>query len=282
VNKQTLSYTNLKSKLNAFQTNPLKMIRTYATTKGLQPIRSTFKMDSAILDHIDLTDWTMDKVDSPTIDVILFHKNYGRFLKECLDSIYQQNVDTNIMLIDGGSTDNTFEVLKEYRRYIKVFRSNNDGDVRKSILLGIKKSSSNNVVFFATDNVMLPNFLSSAIESLSSGKILAYGDRVFIDDQSNFLYEDGKHPYSYKKLKQGNYIDFSSIVFNTKAIKRVVMFEDIHYLLDWLFLLQLGQNEDFVQYLAFPVIKYRLHSKQLSNRLKEHLEREAFLIRRWC
>lgn len=257
------------------------MIRTYAIIKGLLPIRSAFKMDSPILDCIDLIDWTMDKVDSPTIDVILFHKNYGRFLKECLDSIYQQDVDSNIMLIDGGSTDNTFEVLKEYR-YIKVFCTNNDDDVRKSILLGIKKSSSNNVIFFATDNVMLPNFLSSAMKSLSSGKILAYGDRIFIDDQSNFLYEDDKRPYSYKKLKQGNYVDFSSIVFNTKAIKKVVMFEDIHYLLDWLFLLQLGQNEDLVQYLGFPVIKYRLHSKQLSNRVKEYLEREALLIRRWC
>jgi len=281
VNKQTLGYTNLKSRLNAFQTNPLKMIRTYAIIKGLLPIRSAFKMDSPILDCIDLTDWTMDKVDSPTIDVILFHKNYGRFLKECLDSIYQQNVDSNIMLIDGGSTDNTFEVLKEYR-HVKVFRLNNKGDIRISILFGIKQASSNNVIFFATDNVMLPNFLGSAMESLNSGKILAYGDRIFIDDQSNFLCEDDKRPYSYKNLKQGNYIDFSSIVFNTKAIKKVVMFEDIHYSLDWLFLLQLGENEDLVQYLGFPVIKYRLHSKQLSSGVKEVLEREVLLIRRWC
>jgi len=52
----------------------------------------------------------------PKISVFTTCKNGGRFLRETLDSIFNQTFqDFEIVLVDGASTDNTLEILEEYK-----------------------------------------------------------------------------------------------------------------------------------------------------------------------
>ena len=53
----------------------------------------------------------------PKISVFTTCKNGGRFLRETLDSIFNQTFeDFEIVLVDGASTDNTIDILKEYEK----------------------------------------------------------------------------------------------------------------------------------------------------------------------
>jgi CMP-N-acetylneuraminic acid synthetase/GT2 family glycosyltransferase len=55
--------------------------------------------------------------------VIITAHNYGKYLKQCIDSALNQTYDDyEVIVIDDGSTDNTPEILKEYEGRVKIIK----------------------------------------------------------------------------------------------------------------------------------------------------------------
>ena len=65
------------------------------------------------------------------ISFIVTTYNYGNYLKECINSIiFQEEFDNNkIIVIDDGSTDNTYSILREYfnKKFFEYIRIDNSG-----------------------------------------------------------------------------------------------------------------------------------------------------------
>ena len=62
---------------------------------------------------------------NPNIDIIISNFNKGKYLKECLDSIFKQTYKYwKIYLVDDCSNDNSQEILNKYEKLdnIKIFR----------------------------------------------------------------------------------------------------------------------------------------------------------------
>lgn len=54
-------------------------------------------------------------IEKPKISVIMPSLNVKEYIKECVDSVLNQTLkDIEVIFIDGGSTDGTLEILKEY------------------------------------------------------------------------------------------------------------------------------------------------------------------------
>ena len=49
------------------------------------------------------------------VDVIVPCYNYGRFLRECVESVLSQPVDVRVLIIDDASTDDTPQVAANWR-----------------------------------------------------------------------------------------------------------------------------------------------------------------------
>lgn len=64
------------------------------------------------------------------ISIIVPVYNTEKYLRSCLDSLINQNIDKEIIIVDDGSTDNSLSIAKEYESkysFIKVFHQPNSG-----------------------------------------------------------------------------------------------------------------------------------------------------------
>lgn len=103
------------------------------------------------------------------VSVIIPTYNYGRFLKESLDSVLAQTLqDFEIIVVDDGSTDNTPEVLQSVSdARLRAIRISNSG-VSTARNIGLKEAHGDFVAFLDADDRWRPTKLATQIALLTS------------------------------------------------------------------------------------------------------------------
>ncbi|MCK7482651.1 MAG: glycosyltransferase [Candidatus Moduliflexus flocculans] len=95
--------------------------------------------------------------DLPKISIIIPMLNMGRYLRECLTTIKKQNYpNIELIIIDGGSTDNTHEILAQYDDMISIFVSEADRGQPDAVTKGLIRATGNIVHWHAADDIVLP------------------------------------------------------------------------------------------------------------------------------
>jgi glycosyltransferase involved in cell wall biosynthesis len=107
----------------------------------------------------------------PLVSIVITCHNYGRFLKEAIDScLHQSYQNIEIIVIDDGSTDNTSEVSKTYKNKIRYFYQNNRG-VAEARNNGVNKTKGHYVVFLDADDLLKPNYIKDCCEVINSNNV---------------------------------------------------------------------------------------------------------------
>ena len=106
---------------------------------------------------------------NPNIDIIISNFNKGKYLKECLDSIFKQTYKYwKIYLVDDCSNDNSQEILNKYEKLdnIKIFRLKKNQGPSYCRNLGIKESKSEFIAFMDSDDFWPENKLENQIKNM--------------------------------------------------------------------------------------------------------------------
>ena len=78
----------------------------------------------------------------PRISIVVPSFNQGRFLRQALDSILTQSyLEREIVVMDGGSTDQSLEIIKEYAGSLTYWRSQRDAGQAAAINEGLRHCS---------------------------------------------------------------------------------------------------------------------------------------------
>ena len=97
-----------------------------------------------------------------TIDVLIPVYNGDKYIKKCLDSLLAQTYkDLRIIVADDGSTDETPNILKEYKskhKNIEVFSKQNEKSISKTRNFLLSKIKSNLFSFFDSDDYAEPTY----------------------------------------------------------------------------------------------------------------------------
>lgn len=130
----------------------------------------------------------------PLVSVVIVNYNYGRFLGQAVDSVFQQNYpNVECIVVDNASTDESPSVLagiaERYRQAIIIRRANNDGQTLAS-LDGLAAASGAYVIFMDADDVLLAQAVETHIFvhlslrihiGFSSGDMLqVVGDQIVV------------------------------------------------------------------------------------------------------
>ncbi len=101
--------------------------------------------------------------NNPLISVMMPTYNNGKYIKQAIESIYAQNYNNmEIIVVDDGSTDNTREILNQYKD-VKYFYIEHKG-ISVARNMALEKSKGEYIAFLDSDDYWLPNKLNTQMQ----------------------------------------------------------------------------------------------------------------------
>ncbi|CAG1065627.1 Chondroitin synthase [uncultured bacterium] len=188
----------------------------------------------------------------PRISVITPSYNQGHFIRETIESVLGQNYpDLEYIVMDGGSTDDTIDILKSYGGRIK-WSSGKDKGQSDAINKGIRAATGEIIAYLNSDDLYEKGALEKAAtyfmekpESLwMTGRCRIIDTkgaevRKAITAYKNFLLSR----YSYNILLVTNFISQPATFMRRRAFDEFGFFDESqHRVMDYDFWLRLGQT----------------------------------------
>jgi glycosyltransferase involved in cell wall biosynthesis len=114
--------------------------------------------------------------------IVINNYNYARFLSQAIESALGQAYrDTEVIVIDDGSTDNSAEVIKSYgNRIIPVFKNNSGQSSCYS--RGFEVASGDLVLFLDADDYLHSHCISEVINNWKEGCVKAHFYLAVVDE----------------------------------------------------------------------------------------------------
>ncbi|MBC7861516.1 MAG: glycosyltransferase [Bacteroidia bacterium] len=189
-------------------------------------------------------------------------------MEETILSVYHQDYKNfEHFIVDGGSTDNSVEIIKKHSSKINWWVSEKDKGQTNAINKGLKKANGDIVMWLNSDDVLLPGALKKAehLFKKNPNAIMVHGKSV--------LYGAGKKEQIIGKkqkdlkLKYLAYIPFPqpSSFFRKKLIDETgLLDETLHYGMDYELLVRAALNYEIV-FADELFSRYRLHDESKTN-----------------
>lgn len=143
----------------------------------------------------------------PKVTIVTPCLNQGKFLEQTILSVLNQNYpNIEYILIDGGSTDGTLDIIKKYEKDISYWISEKDRGMYDATNKGLKHSSGSILAYLNSDDIYRPNTIQAVVEYLQKHPetSMVFGNTDYIDAEGDFLYS-----YRYPAFKYARYIQLN-------------------------------------------------------------------------
>ena len=181
---------------------------------------------------------TLDKY--PRISVVIPSFNQGQYIEETILSVIGQRYpNLEIIVIDGGSTDNTVEIIENYSSELFYWHSKKDQGQADAINQGINLSSGEILCWLNSDDMYLPGTLldiGKRFYKLVNESYLAYGAAVTINQMAGNLQGSSATgaPFDPLRLTYFDYIVQPSSFWTRKLWSSTGELDiNYKYVLDW-------------------------------------------------
>lgn len=105
-------------------------------------------------------------VERPKISIVTPSYNQGEFLEECIVSVLEQGYpNLEYVVMDGGSTDRSVEIIRKYEKYLTYWQSQKDGGQYWAIDAGLKRASGEIMAWLNSDDKYHPGALATVADA---------------------------------------------------------------------------------------------------------------------
>jgi len=105
----------------------------------------------------------------PSISIVTPSYNQANFLEETILSVLDQNYpNLEYIIIDGGSNDNSVEIIKKYEKYLSYWISEPDNGLYHALQKGFERSTGELMAWINSDDKYHPNSFYTVVDIFSS------------------------------------------------------------------------------------------------------------------
>jgi len=175
----------------------------------------------------------------PKISIVTPSYNQGRFIEETIRSVLLQGYpDLEYIIIDGGSTDGSVDIIKQYEKWLTYWVSEPDRGQSDAINKGFKKASGEIYTWLNSDDYLLENALRNIAMAYSiSPEAGAWcGDCMRVYADGKLLSVESPKRLELDGLAQWfvNHFSQSACFFSRKAWQECgPLDETLHYAMDF-------------------------------------------------
>ncbi|MDT3367173.1 MAG: glycosyltransferase [Bacteroidota bacterium] len=124
------------------------------------------------------------------ISIIIATYNAQKRLGRCLDSILSQKTDdVELIIIDGGSKDQTRSIIEDYKSIVDYSISEKDDGIYHAWNKGVKIAKGDWIMFLGADDCLTPGAIRKIMQYLSS---INYDECDYVSAKINYLDEQGQ------------------------------------------------------------------------------------------
>lgn len=175
--------------------------------------------------------------DNTLLSICIPTYNFGATIGETLDSLISQNLENvEIIILDGGSNDNTFQVVENRKSVcsrIIYINQGYKGGIDIDIATAVGYAKGKYCWLFSADDVMKPNAIDNIIQQLNLDYDIILCEQTICDENLNPV---RSHPI-FKNINAPYLFDFNNISDKKKYFKNAIT------------------TEAFFSYLAGPIFK---------------------------
>jgi len=208
----------------------------------------------------------------PKISIVTPSYNQAQFLERTILSVLNQNYpNLEYIIIDGGSTDGSVEIIKKYEKYLTYWVSEKDNGQADAINKGFSKSSGEILAYINSDDVYLPGVFLKIVKIFNENPKtdLVFGNIMFIDANDNFIGELRFTPFNIETLiYEGGNLHQTGTFWTRKIYDKVGGFNPKYtFCMDFDFFCRVAEVGSMVHIRDY-LSCFRIHEKAKSSTIK--------------
>jgi glycosyltransferase involved in cell wall biosynthesis len=209
----------------------------------------------------------------PKISIVTASYNQGQFIEETIQSVLNQNYpNLEYIVIDGGSTDNSVEVIKKYQMHFTYWVSEKDKGQANAINKGLKLCTGDIFNWLNSDDYLQPGALHKIAEAFVNEQVQIVAGKVrnFSIDAEEIIPNQNLSAKGLMCWEHGVKFVQPGVWMRRALIEQCGgIDEQFHYAFDW---------DLYIRYLyCFPQVKelddlvvhFRLHDNSKTQSLSE-------------
>lgn len=218
------------------------------------------------------------------ISVVTPNYNMGRYLAETIESVLRNlRLGDEYFIVDGGSHDESVEVIKRYESRLTWWVSEPDRGHADALAKGFARATGDILCWINSGDLLLHGSLDVARRALSeTGSELIFGDDLYADQDGRVIFYSRGYVRDLKNaMLYGGWTPLQDACFWTRALYERVggINAELKQAVDYDLFLRMAM-EGTARYVPWTFSVFRRHSGQKSITAAEAYKRERLEVRR--
>lgn len=221
----------------------------------------------------------------PKVTIVTPAYQHGHFLERTIKSVLSQHYAAlEYVVQDGGSTDQTGEIIDRYRSQLFRGVSQRDRGQTHAINLGFAETTGEIMAYLNSDDLLLPEAINTVVNYFQQHPEVdvVYGHRVCVNSDDQEIGRWVLPPHSNQMLLWADYVPQETLFWRRRIWNRVggCVDESFQFAMDWDLLLRFRRVYAKMVRLPRFLGGFRIHDAQKSQAQIEHIgEQEMTRLR---